>query len=113
MEFLFLMIDLPTVECWSQKQQRDASARMNAFQAELMQAGRYKDGGGIGSDIDAIDVLVLGDLLVEEHGAVANSAKLIGGFMIVECQSLAEAVQIAKDCPASEWASVKIRRLWR
>lgn len=42
-------------------------------------------------------------------GPFAEAKEMIGGFYLVDCASLDEAVAIARECPAAGWASVEVR----
>jgi len=33
----------------------------------------------------------------------------VGGFFLLDCETRDEAVAIAKQCPAAEWATVEVR----
>ena len=34
---------------------------------------------------------------------------MVGGFFLIDCTGLDEAIDIAKRCPAAEWATVEVR----
>jgi hypothetical protein len=36
---------------------------------------------------------------------------VVGGFTLIECASKADALEIAKACPAIEWGSVEVREI--
>jgi hypothetical protein len=42
-------------------------------------------------------------------GPFAESKELIGGFFLLSCDTRAQALDYASDCPAAEWASVEVR----
>jgi hypothetical protein len=44
-------------------------------------------------------------------GPFAEAKEMIGGFFLVDCASRDEAVAIAAECPAAEWATVEVRRV--
>jgi hypothetical protein len=44
-------------------------------------------------------------------GPFAESKEMIGGFFLLDCASLEEAVAIAAECPAAEWCTVEVRKL--
>ncbi len=43
-------------------------------------------------------------------GPFAESKELIGGFFLVRCADRSEALALARECPALEWASIEVRR---
>lgn len=95
MEFMLLMLDGEVIRGWTEAQQHEAVARMAAFTAPLRAAGIYRDSGGLGPDFDAARV------------------RVVGGFLVVECASRDEAIELAERCPAATWAPLEVRRLWR
>ena len=42
-------------------------------------------------------------------GPFAESKELIGGFFLLRCESRDEALRLAGECPAAEWATVEVR----
>ena len=44
-------------------------------------------------------------------GPFAEAKEMVGGFFLLDCDSMAEAVAIAHECPAAEWATVEVRAL--
>jgi len=42
-------------------------------------------------------------------GPFAESKELIGGFFLLSCDSRDEALELASECPAAEWATVEVR----
>jgi hypothetical protein len=44
-------------------------------------------------------------------GPFAEAKEMIGGYFLVDCATQAEAVEIAKQCPAAAWCTVEVRSL--
>ena len=44
-------------------------------------------------------------------GPFAEAKEMVGGFFLLECETRAEAIAIARECPAAEWATVEVREL--
>ena len=42
-------------------------------------------------------------------GPFAEAKEMVGGFFLIDCASLDEAIDIARRCPAAEWATVEVR----
>jgi hypothetical protein len=42
-------------------------------------------------------------------GPFAEAKEMIGGFFLLNCATREEAVAIAAECPAAEWATVEVR----
>ena len=44
-------------------------------------------------------------------GPFAESKELIGGFFLLDCVTRDEAVGLAAECPAAEWATIEVREI--
>lgn len=44
-------------------------------------------------------------------GPFAEAKEIVGGFFYLTCETKAEAVAIASECPAAEWATVEVRKI--
>ena len=42
-------------------------------------------------------------------GPFAEAKEMIGGFFLVRCKTRDEALALARECPAAEWATVEVR----
>ncbi len=74
----------------------EEAARMGAFREEMTRAGIYLDGGGLlpsalGAKVRAED----GRFSVTD-GPFIETKELVAGFAILECESKAHAIELAK-----------------
>ena len=42
-------------------------------------------------------------------GPFTEAREMIGGFFLIDCDSFEQAVEIAMQCPAADWATVEVR----
>jgi hypothetical protein len=42
-------------------------------------------------------------------GPFAEAKEMVGGFFLLDCASRDEALAIAAQCPAAQWATVEVR----
>ena len=42
-------------------------------------------------------------------GPFAEAKEMVGGYFLLTCQSREEAIAIAAECPAAQWATVEVR----
>ncbi|WP_344899328.1 YciI family protein [Actinomadura meridiana] len=62
--------------------------------------------------VDATSVRVRdGETLVSD-GPFAETKDFVGGFVIIECADLDEAIEIAAGHPYARWGGVEIRPVW-
>jgi hypothetical protein len=67
----------------------------------------------------ASDALKSESVRLEQHdgrvqltdGPFSESKELIGGFILIDCQTRAEALGFAHECPAVQWATIEIREV--
>jgi hypothetical protein len=60
-------------------------------------------------DRHGVRVQVQHDKPVLRDGPFAEAKEMIGGFFLLDCASLEEAVAIAQRCPAARFATVEVR----
>lgn len=113
MEFAVMMLDGVTIRPWTEEQQRSAMARMSEFTATLKKAGIYKDSIALGPDFGAARVRVSGGDAEVLEGPFEGARDVIGGIMVLECESRDQAIEIAKKCPAMAWTTLEVRQIWR
>jgi hypothetical protein len=44
-------------------------------------------------------------------GPFAETKEMVGGFYLVDCATREEAVAVARECPAAEWATIEVREV--
>ncbi len=44
-------------------------------------------------------------------GPFTESKELIGGFFLLECATREQALGLAAECPAAEWATIEVREI--
>ncbi|NRQ40736.1 transcription initiation protein [Nonomuraea sp. NN258] len=77
--------------------------------AEMARRGVVRGGAGLGPAAQAVTVRVRdGDTLVSD-GPFAETKDQIGGFVLIECADLEEAVEIAAAHPVARYGSIEIR----
>jgi hypothetical protein len=86
-------------------------ARMLRFADDLAVRGVLIDAQSLVSDKEAARVQVREGRASVLDGPFAEVKEMIGGFSMVNCATRAEALAIARECPAAEWASVEVREL--
>jgi hypothetical protein len=44
-------------------------------------------------------------------GPFAETKEVIGGFFLLTCDTREQAIDIARECPAAQWATIEVREL--
>ena len=102
-------------------QDEAASARMNeeqqnaltkdytAFMNELQQSGAMRGGEALQSTTAATTVRVRNGKPLTTDGPFAETKEQLGGYFVVECQDLDQAIKIASMIPDAKGGSVEVR----
>jgi hypothetical protein len=88
---------------------RAVYARMLQFADGLKRRGLLLGVQSLRSDADGVRVQVRDGRRTLVDGPFSESKEMVGGFFLVDCRTREEAVAIAAECPAAEWATVEVR----
>lgn len=83
--------------------------RMLRFAGDLQTRGLLLSTQSLRSDAEGVRVQVRGGKRSMIDGPFSESKEMVGGYFLLACESKAEAVAIAAQCPAAEWATVEVR----
>lgn len=95
----------------TEAQGRELYARMQQFGESLRSRGKLLAAESLASQSQAVRVHTGGGKAQVLDGPFAEAKEMIGGFFLLQCASMQEAVAIAHECPAAEWATVEVRAL--
>ncbi|QSQ25517.1 dehydrogenase [Pyxidicoccus parkwayensis] len=95
----------------TQEQAHHAMDRMLRFREDLKSRGILRLGESLRSDDNAVRVGLRGGKRVVNDGPFAEAKEMVGGIFLLDCKSMDEALAIAGECPAAEWATVEVREL--
>ena len=90
---------------------RERYDSMLRFSADLKARGQLTVSQALKTDAQAIRVHGRGQESVVVDGPFAETKEMIGGFFLLTCGSRDEAIAIAKQCPATAWATVEVREV--
>jgi hypothetical protein len=86
-------------------------ARCHAWSDELARRGVLVTLAGLRGPDDATTVRVRDDEVLLTDGPFADTKEVIGGFGLIECADLDEALEIAAGHPAAGYGAVEVRPL--
>lgn len=75
----------------------------------LKDEGVYLGGEALEGVATATTIRTEGSDFVLTDGPFAETKEQLGGFYLVECQDLDQALHYAKPCPATKYGSVEVR----
>jgi len=90
---------------------RLAYARMLGFTENLKARGVLKASDALRSDAEGVRLEVRRGKRTILDGPFAESKEIVGGFFLIDCQTKEQAIAIANECPAAEWATVEVREV--
>jgi hypothetical protein len=110
MKYVLLICDDESVS--PSNEELEADPVHKAWLAGLNRRGGALVGARLRPVVDATTVRVRdGETLVSD-GPFAETKDFVGGFVIVECANLDEAIEIAAGHPYARWGGVEIRPVW-
>jgi len=85
--------------------------RMIRWGEDLKERGLLLAAESLASTDSAVRVTVPAGKARLIDGPFAEAKEMVGGFFMVDVDSRDEAVALAAECPAAEWATVEVRAL--
>ena len=110
MSYMLLIIEPPEQRrSRTADEGREAYTAMQRVGAELRAEGKLLAVESLASQSGAVRVQLRQGKSLLLDGPFAEAKEMVGGFFLVDCASLDEAIAIARRCPAAEWATVEVR----
>jgi hypothetical protein len=112
MSYMLLIVEPP-----GQRVQRTVEAghdvydQMLGFADELKARGVLRACESLASPAHGARVQVRDGQRRLVDGPFAEAKEMIGGFFLLDCETLEEAISIASDCPAAQWCTVEVRKV--
>jgi hypothetical protein len=93
----------------SEEEGRELYQRMVQWGEGLKARGLLAASESLQSTSEGVRVQVRNGKATTVDGPFAETREMVGGFFLLTCNSKAQAVAIARECPAAEWATVEVR----
>jgi hypothetical protein len=106
---LFMVEPVGQRQARTEAEGRDAFAAMVRWGESLKQRGLLIASESLSSHASATRVQKRGGQLHVTDGPFPETKEMIGGYFLINCETRAEAIAIAKECPAAEWLTVEVR----
>ena len=90
----------------------DLRAETEAWVAEMEGRGIRKNGDRLRPVADATTVRVRGDEPLVTDGPFAEGTEVIGGFDLLDCADLDEALEVAGKHPWAAYGGIELRPVW-
>jgi hypothetical protein len=97
--------------CGDESAEQYADAGCGGWSEEMEQRGVLESAAGLRPPHEATTVRVRNDEVLLTDGPFAETKEQIGGFVLINCADLDEAIEIAAKHPAAGYGTIEIRPL--
>jgi hypothetical protein len=108
----YMLLLLGDESAWGEMSEDEAGAAMKAYEdysREVIEAGVFVAGEGLQPSATATTLRVVGGERVLSDGPFAETKEQLGGFYLLDCKDLDEALDWAERCPAAQVGEIEIR----
>jgi hypothetical protein len=112
MRYLLLIYEVERNAQPTPQEAMESNQRYAAFTSDVRKRGLFQAGEALEPTNTATTVRVRDGRALVTDGPFAETKEFLGGFYLLECQDLDEAIDLAKRIPAVERGSIEIRPIW-
>jgi hypothetical protein len=112
MRYLLLIYEVDRTIQRDPAEQARESARYNSFTEEVRASGVFEAGEALEPVSSATTVRIRDGRTVVTDGPFMETKEMLGGFYLLNCRDLDEAIALAARIPAVERGSIEIRPIW-
>ncbi|HVW42657.1 MAG TPA: YciI family protein [Amycolatopsis sp.] len=98
--------------CGDESAAEHAEDGCGGWSEEMAARGVITGGGGLRPPNEATTVRVRDEQVLLSDGPFAETKEQIGGFCLIDCADLDEAIEIASKHPAAGYGTIEVRPLW-
>ena len=84
----------------------------NAYTEALEKSGLMRAGDALHPTAAATTVRVQNGKSITTHGPFAETKEQLGGYYLLDCKNLDEAIEWAAKCPGARAGSIEVRPVW-
>ncbi|HAO31819.1 MAG TPA: YciI family protein [Candidatus Competibacter sp.] len=110
MSYLLLIVEpVGQRQARSEKEARHLYQQMLDFEEDLKKRGLFLASSSLRPVAEGVRVRVREGKRAVIDGPFSEAKEMVGGFFLLDCDSREQAIAIAGECPAAEWATVEVR----
>ena len=109
---LLICTDESAMEAVSPEEAQESMQKYLAFGEEMGRRGVLQGGERLRPTTDATTVRVRDGEVVTSDGPFAETKEQIGGFYLVDCKDLDEAIEVASKIPGAHVGTIEVRPIW-
>ena len=93
----------------TEREGRELYQRMLRYSEALERRGLLSLGQSLKSETARLTVRSGSPTIVD--GPFAEAKEMVGGFFLLNCDTREQALELARECPAAQWATIEVREL--
>jgi len=109
-DYLFVIWEGESVAT-SEDRRKEAMDLMGAYVFDLLGKGKLKGGAPLHPAAEAKTAKTKGGKAIVVDGPYVETKDVIGGYFVVEADSMEEAAELARVCPAAAYGGVEVRAI--
>ena len=109
---LLICMDEVAYEARSPEEASATLAEYGAFGEEMGKRGLLQGGNRLRPTSDSTSVRVRDGEVIATDGPFAETKEQIGGYYLVDCKDLDEAIDVASNIPGARDGSIEVRPIW-
>jgi len=109
---LLICTDETAMSAVSPEEAQASTAEYMAWSEEMGKRGLLQGGERLRPTTDATTVQVREGEVVTSDGPFAETKEQMGGFFLVDCKDLDEAIEVAAKLPGARNGSIEVRPIW-
>jgi hypothetical protein len=109
---LMICTDENTIGALSPEEGSAMLAEYAAFSEEMGRRGVLQGGERLRPTTDATTVRVRDGEVLAADGPFAETKEQVGGYYLVDCKDLDEAIEVASKIPGARHGTIEVRPIW-
>jgi len=109
---MLICADESAIQALSPAEAESMLGQYAKFGEEMTKRGVMQGGERLRFTTDATTVQVRDGEVITSDGPFAETKEQIGGFYLVDCKDLDEAIEIASKIPGASVGSIEVRPIW-
>jgi hypothetical protein len=109
---LLICADESAVQAFSPAEGEAMMGEYMKFGEEMTKRGVLQDGNRLHATSDATTVQLRNGEVLTSDGPFAETKEQIGGYYVVDCKDLDEAIEVAAKIPGAALGTIEVRPIW-
>jgi hypothetical protein len=109
-KYILLIYNNPaTYEAWTEEERNALFGEVGTIMQELTESGELVGGEGLADSSNTKTVRVRNGVPVITDGPLAEAKEQMGGYLIVDCETVERATEIAARWPDARYFAMEVR----